>query len=214
ERDDIIEVTQLSLILDKTTKVYEEQQNVVAVEKKILKEDVEKLVEGEDESDEDDFADTILLIDEDSGKKYVLSLHKIHVTLFPEEDLEEKMIRWVRRVFKTFNEEAWFSIQYWKDSWHKRMYTIKHIKARNDPKEVFFDFMIFEVVTITTEQQYRLDFTQEIIVMRDNDKPYRFFDADFKYLNKNDIEDMYYLCLNNKVNYRENKLLNSLHTFI
>nr|GEW24235.1 hypothetical protein [Tanacetum cinerariifolium] len=38
--------------------------------------------------------------------------------------------------------------------------------------------------------------------------------ADFKYLNKNDIEDIYYLYLNKKVNYRENKLLNSLMTFI
>ncbi|GJX53319.1 hypothetical protein Tco_0281688 [Tanacetum coccineum] len=39
-------------------------------------------------------------------KKYVLSLHKIHATSFPKEDLEEKMIQWVRRVFNTFNEEA------------------------------------------------------------------------------------------------------------
>ncbi|GJW10700.1 hypothetical protein Tco_1576527 [Tanacetum coccineum] len=108
-------------------------------------------------------------------KKYVLSLHKIHATSFPEEDLEEKMIRWVRRVFKTFNEEARFSIQHWKDLWHKRIYKIKHMKARNDPKEVFSDFRIVEV---------------------------------------NAIEDMYYLCLNNKVNYHENKLLNSLLTFI
>ncbi|GKA48558.1 hypothetical protein Tco_0741516, partial [Tanacetum coccineum] len=37
--------------------------------------------------------------------------------------------------------------------------------------------------------------------------------ADFKYLNKNDIEDMYYLWLNNK-NYHENTLRNSLLIFI
>ncbi|GJZ69052.1 hypothetical protein Tco_0632602 [Tanacetum coccineum] len=47
-----------------------------------------------------------------------------------------------------------------------------------------------------------------------NNKPDCFSEADFKYLNKNDIEDMYYLCLNKKVNCRENKLLNSLMTFI
>ncbi|GJW84198.1 hypothetical protein Tco_0157343 [Tanacetum coccineum] len=51
-------------------------------------------------------------------------------------------------------------------------------------------------------------------MMRENNKPDSFSEADFKYLNKNDIEDMYYLCLNKKVNYRENKLLNSLITFI
>ncbi|GJW84572.1 hypothetical protein Tco_0157717 [Tanacetum coccineum] len=113
-------------------------------------------------------------------RKYVLSLHKIHVIQFPEEDLEEKMNRWVRKEFKTFNKEA----------------------------------PIVEVVKITTEQHYGLDYMGQIIVMRENDKPDSFFKADFKYLNKNDIEDMYYLFLNKKVNYRENKLLNSLMTFI
>ncbi|GKC14541.1 hypothetical protein Tco_1011323, partial [Tanacetum coccineum] len=38
---------------------------------------------------------------------------------FPKEDLEEKLKRWVRKEFKTFNEEAQLSIQHWKDSWHK-----------------------------------------------------------------------------------------------
>ncbi|GJS33760.1 hypothetical protein Tco_0532142 [Tanacetum coccineum] len=53
KRDDIIEATQLSLDEAKTTKVYEEQQNIVAVEKRILKEDVENLIEGDDESSEE-----------------------------------------------------------------------------------------------------------------------------------------------------------------
>ncbi|GJV60340.1 hypothetical protein Tco_1466440 [Tanacetum coccineum] len=39
-------------------------------------------------------------------KRYVLSLHKIHAVLFPEEDLEEKMNQWVKKEFKNFNEEA------------------------------------------------------------------------------------------------------------
>ncbi|GJT94409.1 hypothetical protein Tco_1089927 [Tanacetum coccineum] len=64
ERDDIIEATQLGLVLDKTTKVYEEQHNVAIVKEKLLDEDVEKLVEGNDESDGNDFADTVLLSDE------------------------------------------------------------------------------------------------------------------------------------------------------
>nr|GEX08222.1 UBN2 domain-containing protein [Tanacetum cinerariifolium] len=314
-RRNIIEATQLSLAEAKTTNVYEEQQNVDAVEKRILEEDVEKLVEGEDESSGSDFADTMLLSGDDSGnrlepgshkenpkefvddeekkddddkhddakdnenkdddddanddnhtdqslirtrrtekvneslqeiipklatsatddlikdnllrsliltkksntsaseqlqqqdfdawvvilvidedemisedethellnefqdygkaskrmtrpkqvdpvfygsqrnpnepptylynkdllflkkgntkeKKYVLSLHKIHVTSFPKEDLKEKMIQWVNRVFKTFNKEARLSIQHCKYSWHKRMYKIKHRKIK------------------------------------------------------------------------------------
>ncbi|GJY11893.1 hypothetical protein Tco_0381202 [Tanacetum coccineum] len=75
ERDDIIEATQLSLALNKTVKVYEEQQNVAADEKKLLRR-LEKLVEGEDESDADEFADTVFLCDEDSGNRLELRSHK------------------------------------------------------------------------------------------------------------------------------------------
>ncbi|GJW67985.1 hypothetical protein Tco_0122409 [Tanacetum coccineum] len=45
-------------------------------------------------------------------KKYVLSLHKIHETSFPENDLEEHITRWVRKEFKTFNKEARLYIQH------------------------------------------------------------------------------------------------------
>ncbi|GJX14083.1 hypothetical protein Tco_0205841 [Tanacetum coccineum] len=93
-------------------------------------------------------------------KKYVLSLHKFHATSFPEDDLEEKMIRWIT-----------------------------------------------EVVRITSDKQYGLDFMEEIIVKRDNKKPDSFSLVDFKYLDKNDIEDLYYLCMNNKVDYQEKKII-------
>ncbi|GKE04132.1 hypothetical protein Tco_1396150 [Tanacetum coccineum] len=116
-------------------------------------------------------------------KKYVLSLHKIHATSFPEEDLEESMNRWVKRVFKMFNEEARLLIQHWKDTWHKRMYKINHIKVRDDQVEFFFDYRIVEVVRLTTEQQYGLHYMQQIIVMRENVKPDSFSEAEFKYLN-------------------------------
>ncbi|GJU45998.1 hypothetical protein Tco_1203264 [Tanacetum coccineum] len=38
-------------------------------------------------------------------KKYVLSLYKIHATSFPEEDLEEKMIRWVGLIYLNNKDE-------------------------------------------------------------------------------------------------------------
>nr|GEZ09179.1 hypothetical protein [Tanacetum cinerariifolium] len=75
-KDDIIEATQLSLALDKTAIVYEEQQNVAIVEKKNLKEDVDKLVKGEDESDGDEFVDLVLLCDEDSSDRIEPRSHK------------------------------------------------------------------------------------------------------------------------------------------
>ncbi|GJT99613.1 hypothetical protein Tco_1109952, partial [Tanacetum coccineum] len=52
---------------------------------------------------------------------------------------------------------------------------------------------------IITDQPHGLDFMEQIIVMRENDKPDSFSEADFKYLNKNDIEDLYYLCQNKKL---------------
>ncbi|GKC27869.1 hypothetical protein Tco_1035163, partial [Tanacetum coccineum] len=183
--------------------------------------DVEKLkvlidkdkVISEDETPE--LIDELILLEEWEyrGKRYVLSLHKIHSISFLEEDLEEKMNRWVKIVFKTFNEEERLSIQHWKDTWHKRMYKINHKKVRDDSEDFFSDCRIVEIIKVTIDQQYGLDYMERIAVMRENDKPDSFSEADFKYLNKKDIKDMYYLYLNTKMN-RENKLLNSLLTFI
>ncbi|GJW31724.1 hypothetical protein Tco_0051756 [Tanacetum coccineum] len=100
-------------------------------------------------------------------RSYILSLHKIHVVPFLKDDLEEKLKRWVRKEFKTFNEDA----------------------------------RIIEVVRITTDQQHRLDYTEQIIMIRENDKLDSFSKVDFNYLNKNDIEHLYYLCLNKIVNF-------------
>nr|GEW36065.1 hypothetical protein [Tanacetum cinerariifolium] len=122
-------------------------------------------------------------------KKYVLSPHKIHATSFLENDLKERLTRW-------------------------RFYITKQRKERSDLKEVFLDHKIGEVVRITTGQKYGTDFMEEIIVKRDENKLYTFLEADFKNLNKDDIEDMYYLCLNGKVKYHENGLLNSLIVFL
>ncbi|GKC34244.1 hypothetical protein Tco_1046628, partial [Tanacetum coccineum] len=93
------------------------------------------------------------------------------------------------------------------------MYKVNQRKVKDNLEEYFSAHKIIEVVRVTTEQWYILDFMEQIIVMRENDKLNNFSKADFKYLNKNDIEDTYYLCLNKKINYRENKLLSSLMTF-
>ncbi|GKA92682.1 hypothetical protein Tco_0814607 [Tanacetum coccineum] len=132
-------------------------------------------------------------------KKYILSLHKIHVESFPEADLDEKLNHWVRKEFKNFNEDARLSIQHWKDSWHKRVYKQNQRKVKDNPEDYFSNHKIIEFVRITTDQLYGLDFMEQIIMMRENDKPDSFSEADFKYLNKNDIKDLYYLCRNKKI---------------
>ncbi|GJU57929.1 hypothetical protein Tco_1235695 [Tanacetum coccineum] len=124
------------------------------------------------------------------------------------------MNHWVHKEFKNFNEDARLTIQHWKDSWHKIVYKQNQRRVRNNLEDYFSNHRITEVVKITTDQPHGLDFMEQIIVMRENDKPNSFSEADFKYLNKNDIEDLYYLFRNKKVNYCETKLLNSLITFI
>nr|GFB16811.1 hypothetical protein [Tanacetum cinerariifolium] len=100
------------------------------------------------------------------------------------------MNRWVRKELKTFNEEARLSIQHWKDSWHKKIYKVNQRRVRANPKEYFSVHKIVELLRVTTEQQHELDSMEQIIMMRENVKPYCFSEAGFKYLNKNDIEDM------------------------
>ncbi|GJV15446.1 hypothetical protein Tco_1360769 [Tanacetum coccineum] len=124
------------------------------------------------------------------------------------------MNRWVRKEFNNFNEDARLSIQHWKDSCHKRVYKQNQKRVRNNPEDYFSNHKIIEVDRITNDQPHGLDFMEQIFMMRENDKPDSFSEADFKYLNKNDIEDLYYLYRNKKATYRETKLMNSLITFI
>ncbi|GJY33299.1 hypothetical protein Tco_0417768 [Tanacetum coccineum] len=133
---------------------------------------------------------------ENSEKTQDVQEFKIHAKLFPKADLEEKMNRWVRKEFKNFNEDTRLSIQHWKDSWHKRVYNQNQRKVRDSLEDYFSNNRITEFVRIITDQQYGLDYMEQILVMRENDKPSSFSKADFKYLNKNDIKDLYYLFRN------------------
>ncbi|GJY38407.1 retrovirus-related pol polyprotein from transposon TNT 1-94 [Tanacetum coccineum] len=90
----------------------------------------------------------------------------------------------VHKEFNNFNEDTRLSIQHWKDSWRKRVYKQNQRKVRDNPKDYFSNHRITEAVRIITDQLYGLDFMEQILVMRENDKPNSFSKADFKYLNK------------------------------
>ncbi|GJW96590.1 pyruvate/phosphoenolpyruvate kinase [Tanacetum coccineum] len=81
QRDEIHETTLLSLTMHKTAIADEEQENIAKVQEKILEEDVEKMVEGEDEeSYASEFAGSIFLNDEeDSGTRIEPESHKLEV---------------------------------------------------------------------------------------------------------------------------------------
>ncbi|GJS63351.1 hypothetical protein Tco_0677915 [Tanacetum coccineum] len=94
------------------------------------------------------------------ARMYVLSLHKIHATSFPKNDLEEVL----KRVL------------------HHDVYGHEKI--------------------------------DEVCVKRDDDKIYSFTESDFKYLHKNDIEDMYYICLRRRNNPQQTTLIKALIVLI
>ncbi|GJV27926.1 ribonuclease H-like domain-containing protein [Tanacetum coccineum] len=87
ERDEIHEATQLSLALHKTVKLAEEQENMAAVEEQLLKEDVEKIVEGEDEdSYASKFADSVFLNKEDTSARLEPESHKENPEIVDDDD--------------------------------------------------------------------------------------------------------------------------------
>nr|GEV13948.1 hypothetical protein [Tanacetum cinerariifolium] len=75
----------------KTAKGYEKQQNVVAVEEKILEDDVEKVLEGEEEEfDGTEFTDMVLLSDEDFDDRLEPESHKDKSKEINDDDHDEK----------------------------------------------------------------------------------------------------------------------------
>ncbi|GJY71366.1 hypothetical protein Tco_0475069, partial [Tanacetum coccineum] len=122
-------------------------------------------------------------------KKIVLSLHKFLAVIFNDDDIEERTSRWVNKCVKKFNPYARFAVEHWKKP-HAKIFYIRKQKETKKSKEV-------------------------IVARRANESIMSITESDFKNLNKNDIEDMYLLIMNDKVtDYTETGLLWSLSLFI
>nr|GEW19386.1 hypothetical protein [Tanacetum cinerariifolium] len=118
-------------------------------------------------------------------KKYVPSLHKYPAVPFLENDLKELISRWVSKRVKRRQE-----------------------KKRDNPDEVYSESKIVEVVRTLYELGYEYKYIADIVVRRVNGKFGAFLESDYKHLYKNDIEDLYLMCINGKVKeYRETSLL-------
>ncbi|GKF67811.1 hypothetical protein Tco_0197490, partial [Tanacetum coccineum] len=100
-------------------------------------------------------------------RKYVLSLHKIHAFSFPWNDLEELNIGWVK----------------------------KGIRKRDNPDKVYLDHRIVDVIRVQYDQGYGQEFMKEIVVKISDGEYNHFLESDYKYLHKNEIEDMYLMCM-------------------
>ncbi|GJZ73012.1 hypothetical protein Tco_0637158 [Tanacetum coccineum] len=149
------------------------------------------------------------------SKKYILSLHKYHAVSFPDDDIKERTSRWVSKRLKKFNVYARYGVEHWKNMWAKQDHIRRQKQLRDNPHEVYSESKIVEIIKTTYELGHEHKFITEIIVRRANGKIDPITEPDYKYLNKNDIEDMYLLCINDKVkDYRETWLLGSLVVFI
>ncbi|GKA92685.1 hypothetical protein Tco_0814610 [Tanacetum coccineum] len=97
----------------------------------------------------------------------------------------------------------------------KQDHIIRQKQLRDNPHEVYSESKIVEIIKTTYELGHEHKFITNIIMRIANGKIDPITELDYKYLNKNDIEDMYLLCINNKVkDYRETELLGSLVVFI
>ncbi|GJU60978.1 retrovirus-related pol polyprotein from transposon TNT 1-94 [Tanacetum coccineum] len=117
-------------------------------------------------------------------RKYIPSLHKIHVVLFLEDDLEELNTRWMKKTIKRFNLYARYAVDHWKSPWAHQDHIRRQLKKIDNPK------------------------TSTLMV---NGEYLEFAESYYKYLHKSNIEDMYMMCINGIIkDYRQTRLLRSL----
>ncbi|GJV17687.1 hypothetical protein Tco_1363010 [Tanacetum coccineum] len=83
-----------------------------------------------------------------------------------------------------------------------------------DPDEVFSNKKIVEIIKVVHHDAYMQELIDEVCVKRFDDKSYLFLESDFKYLNKNDIKDMYYICMRRRNDPQYTALIKVLLVFI
>ncbi|GJZ39982.1 hypothetical protein Tco_0586545 [Tanacetum coccineum] len=148
-------------------------------------------------------------------KKIVLSLHKFPVIVFNDDDIEERTSRLVNKCIKKFNPYARYGVEYWKNPHAKIFYIRRQKEPGRLKEEIYSNSKIVQVIKTYWELGHEHKFITEIVARRANDCIVSITEPDYKNLNKNDIEDMYLLIMNNKVpDYADTGLLWSLSVFI
>ncbi|GKB05598.1 hypothetical protein Tco_0833793 [Tanacetum coccineum] len=99
---------------------------------------------------------------------------------------------------------------------HAKIFYIKKQKEPGKPKEeVYSNSKIIQVIKTYWELGHEYKFITEIVARRADECIVSITEPDYKNLNKNDIEDMYLLIMNDKVpDYAKTGLLRTLSVFI
>nr|GEZ63704.1 hypothetical protein [Tanacetum cinerariifolium] len=136
-------------------------------------------------------------------KKYTLSLDKYHAVPFLENDIDELTTRWVSKCIRRFNFYAQHSVENWKNLWVKKHYIRRQEKQRDKPEEAYSESKIMKVVRNLYELDHEHKFITKIVVRRANGKFDAIIESDYKHLNKNDIDDLYLMCINGMESYQQ-----------
>ncbi|GJY32500.1 hypothetical protein Tco_0416969 [Tanacetum coccineum] len=132
-------------------------------------------------------------------EKIMLSLYKFPAVIFSDDDIEERTSIWVDKCIKKFNPYARYSVEHWKNP-HANIFYIKRQKESGKPKEeVYSNLKIVQVIKTYGELGHEHKFVTKIIARRANGRIVLITEPEYKNPNKNDIEDMYLLCINGKV---------------
>ncbi|GJY57921.1 hypothetical protein Tco_0457813 [Tanacetum coccineum] len=71
----------------------------------------------------------------------------------------------------------------------------RKLKQIDDPKEVYPEQRIIDVIRVEYNQGYGQEYMKEIVVKRADGEYKSFIESDYEYLHKNGIEDMYLMCM-------------------
>ncbi|GJU33914.1 hypothetical protein Tco_1182268 [Tanacetum coccineum] len=128
---------------------------------------------------------------------------------------KERTFRWVEKCVKRFNPYARYEVEHWKNP-HVKIFYIKKQQSHRKPKEeIYLNSKIVKIIKTYWELGHDHKFIIEIVARRANGSIMSITESDYKNLNKNDIEDMYLLIINHKVDdYAKTGLLWSLSIFI
>ncbi|GJR81451.1 hypothetical protein Tco_0152236 [Tanacetum coccineum] len=148
-------------------------------------------------------------------EEIVLSLHKFPAVIFHNDDIEERTSKWVKKCVKKFNPYARYNVEHWKNPHAKIFYIKKQQEFGKPQEEIYSNSKIVQIIKTNWELGHEHKFITEIVARRANGSIVSIFEPDYKNLNKNDIEDMYLLIVNYKVDdYAETGFLWSLSVFV
>ncbi|GKB29557.1 hypothetical protein Tco_0868958 [Tanacetum coccineum] len=175
---------------------------------------------NQEQSDDFDFWTNSYAIDDD-----VLPNEKVSQELVDEisqtvdeaklRKVVDEMLRQQYKCVKRFNPYARYGVEHWKNPHAKIFYINKQQEPGKPKEEIYSNSKIIQVIKTYLELGHEHKFITEIFSRRTNGSIVSITESDYKNLNKNDIEDMYLLIINHKVDdYAETGLLWSLLVFI